>query len=584
MSEPVEETKSENVNIEMATDQPSNPDVIRVRCLTWNVGNTQPNFEELKHTLNLEELTNHDLIVVGTQENAYGGQTLKEGHTASKLDVLSLKTEASNHQLTVLSSVKEQKEDPDEPGKYSSEGAAREWSTVVDISIPPSSFKPVSLSLSRSPLSKTPKQVFFNPINIFDSFTHSITVLEAVEVDQAVEVEVTGEEDEEKDDTTARRMTELRQNTIVNNEWEAELCKHMGDEWTLLEKQHLGEMKLLVLIHTGSDDSSVWSGRNVAVSVQNAYSCCGIAGVGNNKGGIVISFHVRNTYLSFISAHLNAHMEHEAKRNADHQEIRRETSAIGNSELDPCTDVDHCVWMGDLNYRVDLDRGDPECPPSKKNTKKKLHLHWDAVSELIEEKKWSKILDHDQLNLSKKEGLAWHNFEEGDITFAPTFKVLKDTVGTTYKQQRVSAYCDRVLWKSAPHAKGRVKATNYRGVPAVSTSDHKPVICDLEIATSQPPSAVYSFQAGGRRKKHRGSFSGGLSSDMDYFQNRRSKVWPVVEITNLKAVDIIASDLDLRGRTSDPYVEFHANPTDLLWHHPHKLHQQTGKGFFCVWF
>ena len=52
-----------------------------------------------------------------------------------------------------------------------SEGAAREWSTVVDISIPPPSFKPVSLSLSRSPLSKTPKQVFFNPINIFYFYT-----------------------------------------------------------------------------------------------------------------------------------------------------------------------------------------------------------------------------------------------------------------------------------------------------------------------------------------------------------------------------------------------------------------------------
>ena len=33
-----------------------------------------------------------------------------------------------------------------------SEGAAREWSTVVKISIPPLSFKPVTLSLSRSPL------------------------------------------------------------------------------------------------------------------------------------------------------------------------------------------------------------------------------------------------------------------------------------------------------------------------------------------------------------------------------------------------------------------------------------------------
>ena len=33
-----------------------------------------------------------------------------------------------------------------------SEGAAREWSTVVKISILPLSFKPVSLFLSRSPL------------------------------------------------------------------------------------------------------------------------------------------------------------------------------------------------------------------------------------------------------------------------------------------------------------------------------------------------------------------------------------------------------------------------------------------------
>ena len=62
--------------------------------------------------------------------------------------------------------------------KCSSEGAAREWSTVVDIFIPPLSSKPVLLSLSRSHLSKTPKQVFFNPINIFDSFTHTLfTVL-----------------------------------------------------------------------------------------------------------------------------------------------------------------------------------------------------------------------------------------------------------------------------------------------------------------------------------------------------------------------------------------------------------------------
>ena len=57
-------------------------------------------------------------------------------------------------------------------GKYSSEGAAREWSTVVNISIHPPSFKPVPLSLSRSSLCKTPKQVFFNPIHIWTLLPH----------------------------------------------------------------------------------------------------------------------------------------------------------------------------------------------------------------------------------------------------------------------------------------------------------------------------------------------------------------------------------------------------------------------------
>ena len=42
-----------------------------------------------------------------------------------------------------------------------SERAAREWSTVVDISTKPPSFKLVPLSSPRSPPSKTPKHVIF---------------------------------------------------------------------------------------------------------------------------------------------------------------------------------------------------------------------------------------------------------------------------------------------------------------------------------------------------------------------------------------------------------------------------------------
>ena len=69
-------------------------------------------------------------------------------------------------------------DDCGETGKYKAkERASRNGSTVVKIFIPTPSFKPVSLSLSHSSVSKIPKQVFFNPINILTSFTHSVLLL-----------------------------------------------------------------------------------------------------------------------------------------------------------------------------------------------------------------------------------------------------------------------------------------------------------------------------------------------------------------------------------------------------------------------
>ena len=65
-------------------------------------------------------------------------------------------------------SKKNMKQDPDTSIVYgtgkvfqSEESEHREWSTVVDISMTSPSFKLVPLSLPRSSLSKTPKQVFF---------------------------------------------------------------------------------------------------------------------------------------------------------------------------------------------------------------------------------------------------------------------------------------------------------------------------------------------------------------------------------------------------------------------------------------
>jgi len=538
-------------------------DIIKVRCLTWNVGNTKPNFDELKHTLNLKELKDVDLIVIGTQENAYKNDKQKLGHTASAVDM------------------------------------------------------------------------------------------------SAAKAEVEEEETKAVEDDTPRATTStlsLRRETILHNEWEVGVSSHMGDDWAIIEKNAFGEMKLFVMANMGKAD-----GINKTVGVQKATSATGIGGVLKNKGGIAISFHIRNTYLTFISSHLNAHMEHEAKRNSDHAEILSETTHIGNPELDVSTDSDHCIWMGDLNYRVDLNRGIKD-----KKAHKKKEENWDTVKtvsffllfffsfssewsgccllllvgilwfyfattvytrinlfsffffffiqvqmerifnflflfpsllhhhllhhhhhhhrhhhhhhhllhllhhhkQMIDGEKWNDILQHDQLRLAQKDGLAWYQFEEGDINFAPTFKVLKNEPGRGhYKKQRVSSYCDRVLWKSQPHLKGKMKCVNYTDCPAVSTSDHKPVIADLEIQVSSPPSVVYSLGAIGRSPA-------GNQGDEDGVKQKREKVWPVVSFTNLAASNITASDLDLRGSTSDPYITFQSNPRDLLWHHKPENHPQ----------
>ena len=63
------------------------------------------------------------------------------------------------------------KEIKSEGASIAKERASRNGSTVVDVSMTLPSFNPVSVSLSRFSQSKTPKQVFFNPMNIFDTFT-----------------------------------------------------------------------------------------------------------------------------------------------------------------------------------------------------------------------------------------------------------------------------------------------------------------------------------------------------------------------------------------------------------------------------
>jgi hypothetical protein len=198
-----------------------------------------------------------------------------------------------------------------------------------------------------------------------------------------------------------------------------------------------------------------------------------------------------------------------------------------NTLLDLDSQFHHCFWVGDLNYRVDLAiaRGGELHVDTKER--------FAEVQQLIAAKDYKALLAGDQLRDSVRKGLAFSGFTEGDPAFTPTFKVRRET-GFVHNPQRVSSWCDRVLWKSLPGLVGDVKQITYAACPTVSTSDHKPVHASFEVALrAQAP--VVPFPAGVPVASLKG---------------------PVIRVSKLKGSSLLG--MDLSGK-SDVYALFFAD-------------------------
>ena len=145
----------------------------------------------------------------------------------------------------------------------------------------------------------------------------------------------------------------------------------------------MGEIRLLV-----------YGRKNLAESgrISEIESSCvptGFNGVGTNKGGVILkmcvvalrgrcvlrqsnelSSHppppptqptcscvrtrcVDDTSFCFVSSHLAAHLKHVADRNQHYRRILK-TASLGNADLDFDCQFHHVFWLGDLNYRVDM--------------------------------------------------------------------------------------------------------------------------------------------------------------------------------------------------------------------------------------
>ncbi|KAI8531587.1 hypothetical protein RHMOL_Rhmol11G0147900 [Rhododendron molle] len=206
---------------------------------------------------------------------------------------------------------------------------------------------------------------------------------------------------------------------------------------------------------------TIWVRRSLRRHIQNLkVSTVGVGVMGyiGNKGSISVSMSIYQTLFCFICTHLTSG-EKDAdavKRNADVHDILRRTQFHSISSIGlPRSIRDHerIIWLGDLNYRI--------------------NLSYEKTRELISRKYWSKLVESDQLSRELRKGRAFDGWCEGPLNFPPTYKYELNSekyCGEDPKVgRRTPAWCDRIL----SLGKG-MRLLSYRRTE-LRLSDHRPV-------------------------------------------------------------------------------------------------------------
>lgn len=246
----------------------------------------------------------------------------------------------------------------------------------------------------------------------------------------------------------------------------------LGDKYSLVESSVLLSLQLFIFVKrslkpyiTGVKVDKVWEERLRGV-------------LGSQKGAAAVRLHFGDKSLLFITSHLAAHESNLKARNAQCAHICRSVfsrSTSAYSCFQPATKLDDVnsrdpgvssnmveesdvvVWLGDLNYRIELPR----------------NLVQTSIKQNILQQLWSK----DQLSAALRTGQAFKGFQEGPLLFPPTFKydVGTDNYDTSVKE-RVPSWTDRILYKTKT-VKSELRS--YDVICSVKSSDHRPVKAHL---------------------------------------------------------------------------------------------------------
>lgn len=201
----------------------------------------------------------------------------------------------------------------------------------------------------------------------------------------------------------------------------------------------------------------------------------GIANTLGNKGAVGVSFMFNGTKFGFVNSHLTSGSEKKLRRNQNYISILRFLN-LGEKKLTPfdiTNQFTHLFWLGDLNYRVEMQSTEAEYMVTK-----------------IKQQQYQELLSKDQLNMERSEGKVFLHFDEEEITFAPTYRFERYTrekyaytkakaTGTKYN---LPSWCDRVLRKSYPLV--HVMCHAYGCTNDIMTSDHSPVFASYEVGVA----------------------------------------------------------------------------------------------------
>ncbi|CAI5448845.1 unnamed protein product [Caenorhabditis angaria] len=194
------------------------------------------------------------------------------------------------------------------------------------------------------------------------------------------------------------------------------------------------------------------------------------------KGAIAVCLRLYQRWIVFIGCHLS-HATSQA-RVQDYVKIvktlrfasLKKFHATGNHDL---FSSDVVFWTGDLNFRVTNDN----------------QLDWKEFDK-IDSETYDKVLEEEELATLRGKGIAFSEFAEPPIRFAPTHKFEPDT--DNYVAKRIPSFTDRVLyWSRNPDW---IQICKYDSLRGPCPSDHKPVYSTfwLTVINKPIPKKYYS--------------------------------------------------------------------------------------------